>query len=289
MAQSRQLAAIMFTDIVGYTALMDENEKNAIDLLRKNRQMQQQLVKEYNGIWIKELGNGILTSFQSVTNAVYCATSIQQASLPTPDLKIRIGIHLGEVVFEKDDVYGDGVNIASRIQALTPVGSIWVSEAVYKNVANKKEFKTKFIREETLKNVKEPITVYEVELNNTVTEAANVPVAQNGHPKKRSQKSIAVLPFVNMSTDPEQEYFSDGMSEEIINSLVHLQDLKVAGRMSSFQFKGVKTNLQEIGEKLGVSNVLEGSVRKQGNRLRVTVQLINMEDGFHLWSEKYDR
>ncbi len=238
---------------------------------------------------MEELGDGMLASFATATNAVFCAIAIQQSCKAFSELQLRIGIHLGEVVFEDNDVFGNGVNIASRIQALAPNGGIWISEAVHKNIANKKEIKTKFVKEEVLKNVKEPIHIYEVEVNNILIKPISIPSFQNGFNRTLPQKSIAVLPFVNMSNDPEQEYFSDGMAEEIINSLGRIQDLKVAGRISSFQFKGGKANLEEIGEKLGVSSVLEGSIRKQGNKLRVTVQLVNVEDGFHLWSEKYDR
>ncbi len=287
MPLSRQLVAIMFTDIVGYTALMGEDEQNAFDLLRKNRQMQKPLVEEFDGTWIKELGDGVLASFHTVTDAVQCAICIQQSCKAIPDLKLRVGIHLGEVMFEDNDVFGDGVNISARLQAGAPIGGIWISESVYNNVSNKKEIKTRFVREETFKNVKEPIRIYEVianyELEISKTRIENDPI------NKMSSKSIAVLPFVNMSTDPEQEYFSDGMAEEILNSLSHLKDLKVAGRSSSFQFKGKNVDLREVGEQLGVSTVLEGSVRKQANKLRITAQLINVQDGFHLWSEKYDR
>jgi len=289
MPISRQLAAIMFTDIVGYTAVMGEDEQKAFELLRKNRKVQQPIIERYNGKWIKELGDGVLASFQTITDAVLCAGAIQKASDDVPGLKLRIGIHLGDVVFENNDVFGDGVNIASRIQALAPVGGIWISESVHKSISNKKGINSRFVQEEILKNVKEPVRIYEVKIeeaelmNNEVSAASPEPV------KFIPEKSIAVLPFVNMSNDPEQDYFSDGMAEEILNSLVHLKDLKVAGRTSAFQFKGKNMDLREVGEKLGVHNVLEGSVRKYGNKLRVTAQLINVADGFHLWSEKYDR
>jgi TolB-like protein len=272
---------------VGYTALMGEDERKAFELLKKNRQLQKTLIEQNNGRWIKELGDGVLASFNTVSDAVNTAIKIQEACNVSKEFLLRIGIHHGEVVFEDDDIFGDAVNIASRLQALAPVGAIWISESVNNNVSNKKEIKTKFVRTETLKNVKEPVRIYEVITNNNETDESNL-ISQKSI-KPFLEKSIAVLPFVNMSNDPEQEYFSDGMAEEIINSLVHIQDLKVAGRMSSFQFKGSKKDLREVGEKLGVGNVLEGSVRKQGNRLRITAQLINVEDGFHLWSEKYDR
>jgi len=287
MSQTRQLAAIMFTDIVGYTALMSEDEERAFELLRKNRQLQKPIIGKYKGRWIKELGDGVLASFPTVTDAVLCATEIQKACEAIDGLKLRIGIHQGEVVFEDNDVFGDGVNIASRLQALAPVGGTWISEPVYNNIANKKDMKTKFVRSEILKNVKEPVRIYEVISNDPSMEQSNVIIRESK--KNLSEKSIAVLPFVDMSSSHDQEYLGDGLAEEILNSIVHLKDLKVAGRTSSFQFKGAKVDLREVGEKLGVSTVLEGSVRKQGNRLRVTAQLINVEDGFHLWSERYDR
>ena len=286
MPQSRQLVAIMFTDIAGYTALMGNDEQKAFELLHTNRQLQQQLIKQFNGVWIKELGDGVLASFSTATDAVLCASKIQEASTDIADLKLHIGIHLGEVIFENNDVFGDGVNIASRLQTLAPGGSIWISASVYKNVSNKKDIKTKFVREEFLKNVKDPVEIYEVITN---TAAIENPVELKKEEKEIPRKSVAVLPFVNMSNDPEQEYFSDGVAEEILTSLSHLKDLKVAGRTSSFQFKGKNVDLREIGKKLGVSTVLEGSVRKYGNSLRVTAQLINVQDGFHLWSERYDK
>jgi len=288
MAVSRQLAAIMFTDIVGYTALMGEDEQKAFGLLRRNRQLLKPIIEKFNGTLIKELGDGVLASFHTVTDSVMCAIEIQKACANIDDLKLRIGIHQGEVVFEDNDVFGDGVNIASRLQAGAPTSGIWISESVYKNVSNKKEIKTKFVGEEVLKNVREPVKIYEVMIQDnkqTITSAENTALAYN----TMQDKSIAVLPFVNMSDDPSQEYFSDGMSEEIITSLTHLKDLKVAGRTSSFRFKGKNVDLRQVGEKLGVNTVLEGSVRKQGNRVRVTAQLVDVTNGYHLWSEKYDR
>ncbi len=287
MPQSRQLAAIMFTDIVGYTALMGDDEDKAFEILNKNRMLQKPLIEQYGGRCIKELGDGILACFTTVSDAVNAAIKIQEACNVSKDFLLRIGIHHGEVVFEENDIFGDAVNIASRIQALAPIGGIWISESVHNNVSNKKEINTKFVRTETLKHVKDPVRVYEVIIKSNDVESFN---SIRQKPKNSiPDKSIAVLPFVNMSNDPEQEYFSDGMAEEILNSLSHLKELKVAGRTSSFQFKGKNIDLREVGEKLGVSTVLEGSVRKQGNRLRITAQLINVEDGFRYWSEKYDR
>ncbi|CAN5280283.1 adenylate/guanylate cyclase domain-containing protein [soil metagenome] len=285
MPSSRQLAAIMFTDIVGYTALMGEDEQKAFEILRSNRQLQKPLIEKFNGVWIKELGDGVLASFSTATDAVLCASEIQKACCDINDLKLRIGIHLGEVVFEDNDVFGDGVNITSRLQAIAPIGGIWISESVYKNVSNKKGINISFVKEETLKNVKDNVRIYEVSVESTfISQPQNYKI-----PKQIPEKSIAVLPFVDMSSSHDQEYLGDGLAEEILNSIVHLKDLKVAGRTSSFQFKGKNIDLREVGEKLGVGVVLEGSVRKQGNRLRVTAQLINVDDGFHIWSERYDR
>jgi TolB-like protein/class 3 adenylate cyclase/Tfp pilus assembly protein PilF len=286
MSKTRQLAAIMFTDIVGYTALMGTDEQKAFNILSKNRQLQKPLIEQLGGRWVKELGDGVLASFSNATDAVLCAIAIQQACADDPDLQLRVGIHTGDVVFEDNDVFGDSVNIAARLQTLAPVGGILISEQVYKNVVNNRYISTRLVGDEILKNVKEPVRVYEVNL--TPTEDNSIRLKGDAA-KGFSKKSIAVLPFVNMSNDPEQEYFSDGIAEEITNSLAHLKDLKVAGRTSSSQYKGAKVDLREIGEKLGVAHVLEGSVRKQGNKLRVTAQLINVKDGFHIWSEKYDR
>jgi len=294
LPQTRQLAAIMFTDIVGYTALMGNDEEKAFDLLRRNRQVQRPIIQKYNGRWIKEMGDGVLASFSNVTEAVLCAGSIQQASGDVDNLLLRIGIHLGDIVFENDDVFGDGVNIASRLMAHAQAGSICISESVHSNVSNKKGITTNFLREELLKNVKDPVRIYEANVDALmIAESKNGTVhsSQSVSEKtgKAPGKSIAVLPFVNMSNDQEQEYFSDGITEEILNSLAHVKDLRVAGRTSSFHFKGKNIDLREIGSQLNVHTVLEGSVRKQGNKLRITAQLINVDDGYHIWSERYER
>jgi adenylate cyclase len=291
MTQSRQLAAIMFTDIVGYTSLMGEDETKAFELLRKNRQLQKPLIEQFNGKWIKELGDGVLASFQTGTDAVKCANQIQLACLNSKDLSLRIGIHLGEVIFENNDIFGDGVNIASRLQTLAPIGGIYISEAVFRNIENQKDIETEFVKQEILKNVKHPVNIYQLKLISPIkliTDTENRPNKPDSR-KTPSHRSIAVLPFVNMSNDIEQEYFSDGISEEIINSLVRLSQLRVVGRTSSFSFKGKNEDLRLIGEKLGVTNILEGSVRKAGSRIRITAQLIDVQNGFHLWSQKFDK
>jgi len=332
MPQSRQLAAIMFTDIVGYTALMGEDEQKAFELLRKNRHIQQPLIKEFNGRWIKELGDGVMASFNSVSDAVNAAIKIQQACNAAKDFQLRIGIHSGEVVFEDDDVFGDGVNIASRIQALATPGGIWISEPVHNNVANKNDIVTEFVKVENLKNVREPVRIYRVkaegvEAPDHLTSSAKPRSISTKFKRRRMRlailsaviiilattyfvnnsfrktlkentssnvsgaidKSIAVLPFVNMSNDKDQEYFSDGLSEELLNLLAKIPELKVIGRTSSFAFKGKNEDLRSIAEKLGVAHLLEGTVRKEGNKIRVTTSLIKATDGSHLWSETYNR
>ena len=281
MPQSRQLAAIMFTDIVGYTALMGNDEVKAFDLLNKNRELQKPIIEKYGGKWIKELGDGVMASFNTVSDAVTAAIKIQQTCNATKDFQLRIGIHLGEVVFENEDVFGDGVNIASRIQAVANPGSIYISESVHQNVSNKKDIQTKFIKEETLKNVKEPVRIYEVMITNN----ANIP--SENKMKNIPQNSIAVLPFINMSSDPEQEFFSDGLTEEIITDLSGLERLLVISRSSIMTFKGTNKKIKEIANEVNVRYILEGSVRKSGNSLCITAQLIDARNDAHLWAEKY--
>ena len=283
MSQSRQLAAIMFTDIVGFTALMGSDEQKTFEILEKNRQIHKPIISTYNGRWIKELGDGVMASFGNVSDAVNAAIKIMQACNAANEYQLCIGIHLAEVVFENDDVFGDGVNIAARIQSAAAPGCIFISESVHRNVSNKTGIETRFAKEAILKNVSQPIRMYQVMVDGGNVFVPEMPAAAV------IEKSIAVLPFVNMSDDRDQEYFSDGISEEIINMLAQVQELKVIGRTSSFAFKGKNMDLKVIGDQLKVSYILEGSVRKSGNKLRITAQLIKAADGFHLYSEKFDR
>ncbi len=286
MSQSRQLAAIMFTDIVGYTALMGEDEYKAFELLKRNRQLQKPLIEQYNGKWIKELGDGVLATFSTVTDAVNCDCSIIKGCSQAEGLQLRIGIHQAEVIFENNDVFGDGVNIASRLQSLAPIGGICISETVRNNVANRKEIKTTFIKEETLKHVKEPVRIYEVVIERNQPEeqvSFNLTTV-----KTTCDKSIAVLPFLNMSSDPEQEFFSDGLTEDIITDLSHLEKLLVISRSSMMTFKGTNKKIKEIAAEVNAQYILEGSVRKAGNNLRITAQLIDALNDTHLWAERYN-
>jgi adenylate cyclase len=286
MSSTRQLAAIMFTDIVGYTAWMGRDEQKAFELLDKNRQIQKPIIEQFNGRWIKELGDGVMASFTTVSDAVNAAIRIQQTCNASKEFQLRIGIHLGEVVFENDDVFGDGVNIASRIQAIAEPGAIYISESIYNNVSNKQGIETKFVKQEMLKNVTESVRIYEVLIEGIQRQSSLKENTQSAA-KTISEKSIAVLPFVNMSNDPDQEYFSDGLTEEIITDLSQIEELRVISRGSVMTFKGSKKKTRDIANEVGVRYVLEGSVRKSGNVLRIVAQLINADDEVHIWAEKY--
>ncbi len=291
MTQTRQLAAIMFTDIVGYTAMMEEDEMAAMNCRQKLKQKLEEVVAEHQGRIIEFRGDGGMCSFTSTIQCVKAGLTLQLDMQTSPVVPLRIGMHTGDVIFEGNNIYGDGVNIASRMESFAIPGSIFISAKVYDDIKNQKDIQTISLGKYALKNVKEQVEIFAVS-NPGIIVPGNNSLEGKGEKvpeKKITDKSIAVLPFVNMSNDPEQEYFSDGMAEEIINSLVHIKDLNIAGRTSSASFKGKNIDLKEVGKKLGVGTVLEGSIRKQGSRIRITAQLINVEDGFHLWSEKYDR
>jgi adenylate cyclase len=286
MSQTRQLAAIMFTDIVGYTALMGRDEQKAFDFLNKNRQIQKPIIDQHGGHWIKELGDGVLASFTTVSDAVTAAIKIQEACNATKDFQLRIGIHLGEVVFENDDMFGDGVNIASRLQTIAQPGGIYISESIYNNISNKQGIQARFVKQESLRNVKEPIRIYEV-LIEGLQPASSTKENIQLERKSIHDKSIGVLPFVNISTDPEQEYFSDGLTEELIANLSRLKEMRIVSRTTSMLYKGTKKGIQTIGSEMGVHYILEGSVRKSGDNLRITAQLIDVGNDNHLWAETY--
>lgn len=280
--QDRRLAAIVFTDIVGYTALMGSNEDKAFDMLARNHTIHETLIKQFNGTLIKEIGDGTLASFSLASDAVRCAMEIQKAC-EEQNIPLKIGIHEGEMVFAGADVLGDGVNIASRLQESAEEGCINISGSVYRDIKNKAGIRTEFIEEKSFKNVDEPIKVYNVLCDDK--DQKNISPLYNQ--KAPEKESIIVLPFVNISPDPDQEYFSDGLTEEIITDLSHIHDLLVISRSSAMTFKRTKNTIREIAEKVNVHYVLEGSVRKAGNNLRITAQLIDASTDTHLWAEKY--
>jgi adenylate cyclase len=327
--KQRKLAAIMFTDIVGYTALMSKDEQNAMQILQKSLDILKPLIEQYNGELLDNIGDGTLSSFPSVVDAVNCALEIQRTIRKESELILRIGIHLGDLVFSGGHVFGDGVNIASRIEPLAPPGGICITEKVYSDLRNKPGIQAVPLGEKKLKNVDRPIKLYALSEEKPPSAAVPEPsVDKETEPapvRKRSRrilmsvagivvailglyaiysryfaapstipdegaiKSIAVLPFVNMSADKDQEYFCDGLAEELLNMLAKIEGLRVIARTSSFSFKGKDVKIAIIGKELNVESILEGSVRKAGEKVRITTQLIKVSDNSHLWSETYDR
>ncbi len=279
------LAAIMFTDMVGYTALMQEDELKAKEHRDRHRKILQESITSHDGRILQYYGDGTLSIFNSAIEAVDCAIQIQIALQKDPKIPLRIGIHTGDIVYDDEGVYGDGVNVASRIEGLAVSGSVLISDKVYDEVKNHQTFSTISLGSFNLKNVKRPVEVYAMS-----NESLVVPTTKEIQSRPREDlKSLAVLPFVNMSTDLENEYFSDGITEELLNVLAKVEGLKVTARTSSFAFKGRNEDIKQIGAQLGAKTILEGSVRKAGNKVRITAQLVNVSDGYHIWSDTYDR
>jgi adenylate cyclase len=285
---SHRLAAILFADIVGYTAMMQEDEAVAVEKINRFREVLEIIAAELDGKIIQYYGDGSLLLFNSSTDAVEYAKLLQNDLNEDPRVPVRIGIHMGDVLLNDGNVFGDVVNIAARIQSLAPAGGIYISEMVYRNIANKKGLDSIFIREERLKNVKEPIRIYEVLTENSQPEvhtyAPDDPLAQT-----TKENSIAVLPFSNLSRNEEQEFFSDGLTEDIITQLSKIKAFKVISRTSVTQYRNSPKSVKEIGKELGVSLILEGSVQRAGEKVRITAQLINALTDEHLWAESYDR
>ena len=281
----RQLAAIMFADMAGYTALMQQNEQMAIEKRRRLKEVLEASLSLFNGKILQFYGDGMLGIFNSAIDAVKCGIEIQQQLKHEPKVDLRIGIHTGDVSMEEGAIYGDGVNLASRIESLAVPGAIFISEKVYDEIRNQEKIDTREIGYFELKNVKHPIRIFAIANEGMVIPAR---AELKGNTKKPLNR-LAVLPFVNMSADPENEYFSDGITEELLNALTKVDGLQVTSRTSAFAFKGKNEDVREIATKLNVDRILEGSVRKAGNRVRITTQLINAADGYHIWSENYDR
>ena len=280
--ETRRLAAIMFTDIVGYTALMQQNEKAAVEIRVQHREVFEQNHKTYQGEIIQYFGDGTLSLFRSGVHAVECAIAIQKALTQVP---LRIGIHVGDIVFDGTEIYGDGVNVASRIESLGIAGAILLSGKLNDELKNQQHILSQSLGAFEFKNVKEAVEVFAVS-----NEGIKVPVREELKGKQKNQfLSIAVLPFVNMSSDKNNEYFSDGMTEEIINALSKIKSLKVTSRSSSFFFKNKNIPVPQIGRDLNVSTILEGSIRLAGNKMRITAQLIDVAEDAHFWSETFDR
>ncbi|PBC19244.1 MULTISPECIES: adenylate/guanylate cyclase domain-containing protein [unclassified Mesorhizobium] len=298
MSENRKLAAILAADVVGYSRLASADEDRTLARLRALRSdLIDPIIAVHNGRVIKRTGDGALVEFRSVVDAVRCAVEVQNgmvernAGVPQDRrIEFRIGIHLGDVVEESDgDLMGDGVNIASRLEGVAAPGAICLSEDAYRQVKARLDLSVSDLGSTQLKNIAEPIRVYSLQVGSAGTKAT--PETATGRPATAAppKLSIAVLPFTNMSGDAEQDYFADGISEDIITALSKLSQLFVIARNSSFTFKGQNVRVQEVGAKLGVRHVLEGSVRKSGNRVRITAQLIDATSGGHLWAERFDR
>ena len=281
----RQLSAIMFTDMVGFTALMQDDEHRAKSIRDRHRDTLRQSIEKHGGEIIQFYGDGTLSVFGSAVDAVSSAVAAQQALQQEPSIPVRIGLHIGDIIRDEDGVYGDGVNVAARIEGLSAPGAVMISGKVFDEIKNHPELPATALGQFDLKNVRRPVRVFAITAPGLVVPDPESMAARTGPP----ERTIAVLPFVNMSADPENEFFSDGISEELINALTRVEGLQVTARTSSFAFKGKNKDVREIGRKLGVSAVLEGSVRKAGNRVRITAQLVDTTDGYHIFSKVYDR
>src|SRR5215472_15981873 len=293
MTANRRLAAILAADVAGYSRLMGADEEGTHERLKTHLgELVNPKINEHRGRIVKNTGDGFLAEFQSVVDAVRCAVEIQrgmadrETEVPNERrIMFRIGVNLGDVIVEPNDIFGDGVNVAARLEALAEPGGICISRTVRDHIRDKVPYPLEDMGEQHVKNIARPVRVY------LVRDSA-VPVAE---PLAASQTlplpdkpSIAVLPFANMSGDPAQEYFADGMVEEIITALSRIRWLFVIGRNSSFTYKGQSVDVKQVGRELGVRYVLEGSVRKSVNRVRITAQLIDASTGAHLWADRFD-
>ena len=310
MTSTRRLAAILAADVAGYSRLMGADEEGTLERLKAlRRELLDPKIAEHKGRIVKTTGDGLLVEFASVVDAVRCAVEVQQA-MPERDtgaraesrIELRIGINLGDVIVEGDDLYGDGVNIAARIEALADAGGVLVSNTVHDHVRDRLPFLFEDLGEQQVKNITRPVRVYRVRpegphpspplpgLDPGITGegSARAGAAEPQALALPDKPSIAVLPFANMSGDPEQEYFADGMVEEIITALSRIRWLFVIARNSSFTYKGQSVDVKQVGRDLGVRYVLEGSVRKAGARVRITAQLIEASTGTHLWADRFD-
>jgi adenylate cyclase len=285
----RRLAAIMAADVVGYSRLMETDEAGTLDTLKaRRRAVLEPLVAKHRARIFKTTGDGVLVEFASAVNAVQCAVDLQQGMAAANakesedrHIVLRIGINLGDVMVEGSDLYGDGVNIAARLESMADPGGILVSGTAYDHIKSKVKVGFEDLGPQNLKNIAEPVRAYRVTGTPAVAHTSSKPGAD--------KPSIAVLPFTNLSGDPEQQYFSDGITEDIITELSRFRELFVIARNSSFQFRDKMVDVKQIGHDLGVGYVVEGSVRKAANRIRVTAQLVETATGNHLWADRFDR
>jgi adenylate cyclase len=295
----RRLAAILAADVAGYSRLMGEDEEGTLAALKAlRRELIDPMIAEHRGRIVKNTGDGMLVEFPSVVDAVRCAAEIQRgmternADIPGDKrISFRIGVNLGDVIVEAEDIFGDGVNIAARLEALAEPGGICISRTVRDHIGERLPYPFEDIGEQSVKNIARPVHVYRIRLDPEAKAlATGAPDAVPQSPLPFPDKpSIAVLPFQNMSGDPEQEFVSDGIAEDVITALSRYPSLFVIARNSCFTYKGRAVDVKQVGRELGVRYVLEGSVRKAGNRIRVTAQLVETQIGNHVWAERYDR
>jgi len=296
MAESsprRKIAVILATDVVGYSTKMEENEDQTLKNLKVCRSIIDGLVEEYHGRIFNTAGDSVLVEFQSAVEAVICGSEFQNTikernnSVPEEEqMEFRIGINMGDVVIEGDNLYGEGVNVAARLEALAQPGGVCLAKNVHEIVNKKTDFQFHDLGEQTVKNT----VVHAVDVTLDGTSQRKLQESTTGQQSSTEKPpAIAVLPFANMGGDPEQEYFADGITEDIITNLSLWRTFPVISRNSSFTFRGQSHNLKQVAQELGARYIVEGSVRKGGNRVRITAQLIDAEEDHHLWSEKWDR
>jgi len=292
----RRLAAILAADVVGYSRLMGADEAGTLErLMALRKELVQPKISERGGRIVKLMGDGLLAEFPSIVEAVECAADIQQAmtgreaeAAEELRIRLRIGVNLGDIIVEGSDLYGDGVNVAARLEALAEPGGVCVSGTVFDHVDGKVGLDFTDLGKQQVKNIDQPVQAYRI-VREGAADPGGAPAAPFTQRDPPDKPSIAVLPFTNMSGDAEQEYFSDGITEDIITELSRFKDLSVVSRNSSFAFKGEATSLRDVGEKLRVDYLVEGSIRKAGNKVRVTAQLIDARSDNHIWAERYDR
>ena len=285
----RKLAAILAADVVGYSRLIAEDEARTLDALRAlRRESFEPLVAEHRGEVVKRMGDGWLVAFASVVDAAACAIAVQERLAGYDRIKLRIGLHLGDIVHEDEDIYGDGVNIAARLQEVAEPGGILISGTAHESLIGRLDEKFEDAGERSLKNIRRPVRVCFWKGRASDSSQTDEPSDHKGM-LAAEKPSIAVLPFDNMSGDAEQEYFADGISEDVITDLSKVSGLTVIARNSSFAYKAKSIDIRQVCRELGVLYVLEGSVRKGGNRVRINAQLIDGSDGSHVWADRFDR
>ena len=291
----RRLAAIVAVDVVGYSRLMSDDEAGTLNAFKADRhEVIDPKIEEHHGRIVKTTGDGMLLEFHSIVDAVCCAVEVQQAmtrrNAGRPrdrQIELRVGINLGEVIVDQDDLHGDGVNLAARLEALAEPGGVYLSSTAYEHVRGKVDFAFDDLGEHALKNIATPMRVHRVQRGvQAATEQTGLTRRALPLPER---PSIAVLPFVNMSGDPEQEYFADGITEDVTTALSKWRWFFVIARNSTFMYKGRAVDVKQVGRGLGVRYILEGSVRRAANRVRITAQLVDAANGTHLWAEKFDR